>query len=215
MRLLRLLTHTRAGSIREGTTEAHVRDAFSAFGPIDSLAVKTNRQYVCCRCLRVTRVSCPGLQFRFCEFQEFERRRQSKAGDGGQAARYQHQAVHSIHKGAAHANLHPRPALQLPVACPPPALTPLLQADARRGGDDGRPERRIEREPIQREQQDTPAASEQQQQQQQSDASSSPSQERGASPAAEGENVEEVETSGQAGDEVEVPSVACAHTADA
>ena len=88
MRLLCLLTHTRAGSIREGTTEAHVRDAFSAFGPIDSLAVKTNRQYVCCRCLRVTRVSCPGLQFRFCEFQEFERRRQSKAGDGGQAARY-------------------------------------------------------------------------------------------------------------------------------
>ena len=102
------------------------------------------------------------------------------------------------------------------MACPPPALTPLLQADARRGGDDGRPERRIEREPIQREQQDAPAASEQQQQQQQqSDASSSPSQERGASPAAEGENVEEVETSGQAGDEVEVPSVACAHTADA
>lgn len=97
---------------------------------------------------------------------------------------------------------------------PSPSPHPLLQADARRGGDDGRPERRIEREPIQREQQDAPAASEQQQQQQ-SDASSSPSQERGASPAAEGENVEEVETSGQAGDEVEVPSVACAHTAHA
>ncbi len=52
----------------------------------------------------------------------------------------------------------------------------------RRGGDDGRPERRIEREPIQRENQPSPASPEQQQ----SDAlSPSLSQQRGASPAAE------------------------------
>ena len=39
--------HIGAGSIRDGTTEAHVREAFSKFGPIDSLAVKANRQCVC------------------------------------------------------------------------------------------------------------------------------------------------------------------------
>ncbi len=53
----------------------------------------------------------------------------------------------------------------------------------RRGGDDGRPERRIEREPIQRENQPSPASPEQQQQ---SDTpSQSPSQQRGESPTAE------------------------------
>jgi hypothetical protein len=58
--------------------------------------------------------------------------------------------------------------------------------DARRGSDDGRPERRIEREPIQREQLGSTASPEQQEQQQQQQndvSSSSPSQERGASPA--------------------------------
>jgi hypothetical protein len=55
-----------------------------------------------------------------------------------------------------------------------------VQVDARRGGDDGRPERRIEREPIEKEQQDSLASVEQMQHHSDS-SSSSPSQERGAS----------------------------------
>ena len=54
----------------------------------------------------------------------------------------------------------------------------------RRGGDDGRPERRIEREPIQRENQPSPASPSEQQQQSDTP-SQSPSQQRLASPTAE------------------------------
>ncbi len=79
------------------------------------------------------------------------------------------------------------------------ALTEV-QVDTRRGGDDGRPERRIEREPIEKEQHDSLASVEQMQHH--SDASSS--QERGASsvPAdvAEGEPAAVDEASPAAGE---------------
>ena len=87
--------------------------------------------------------------------------------------------------------------------------------DARRGGDDGRPERRIEREPIQRDQQgSSPVSPNKQEQllQHENDASSSsPSQERVASPAAQDPVDEERQEQDHALDEV--PFVAGEHTA--
>ena len=84
--------------------------------------------------------------------------------------------------------------------------------DARRGGDDGRPERRIEREPIEKtEQQDSPASPEQLQHH--SDASSSsPSQERVESPVPEVDKEEGQEEQAAALDDV--PSATGEHASD-
>ena len=80
--------------------------------------------------------------------------------------------------------------------------------DARRGGDDGRPERRIEREPIEKtEQQDSPASPEQLQHH--SHASSSPSQERVESPVPE--DVKEEGQEEQAAALDDVPSATGEH----